>query len=314
MASRKFLNSQAVETDSGDVIDVVKNYSWTVSNVALAREECPRIIIKERQQTTSSIRQSMQYLAGQAAGILKGDIKDAYAGLYQVDENIKGNTYILPYYNQYHHNTANAWGENKGSIGKTVASGLGKVAAAAGVIFPSAGIEGAKSWEGSTPTEYTFTFQLLNTVSWDKAIDNKNFIQAIINNNLMDKMDFVAIRPPAICFVSIPGMRGKTVAVVSAINVANIGQMNFYDSAELKQLGRKYTGGVTNEIDGFLPDATFNLPDAYEISITIQELLTESRQIFANELDGKKVFSRVKPGPQNVQEVIEKFKSAIPGT
>lgn len=276
MASKDFINAGS----ASGIVDVVKDYSWSVSNSKLwARKEVPTIEITEFQQTVSSVRQAMEYWANQAKGLTpKGPVRDPYAGLYAVDKSIKGNSYIFPFYSTYHHNITNAWGENKGVIGEA-----GKIAAdyateIARTFFPSAGIESAKSWEGSQTPPYQFMFQLLNTVNPDVDIkNNKALIRALLNNNLLDKIDFISIRPPAICQIRIPGVRGTTVGVMSTISVENIGQIN--------KIGKE------------------NIPDAYQIGITIQELLTESRQIFSDELKDGKVFADIKQTIKGIEDV-----------
>ncbi len=286
MAENQSIKMIKIGGDSGTV-DVVNDYSWSVSNKKLtSRKEVPQIHIKEFQQTVSSIRQSMTYLANQATGVVKGQVKDPYAGLYAVDKSEPGNYYVLPYYNQYHHNIQNAWGENKGSIGQVASEGLNVITNAAKVVFPSAGIEGAKSWEGSQPSRYNFSFYLLNTVNPSVDIErNRELIRTMINNNLMDKIDFIAIRPPALCEIKIPGIRGTTVGVMENINIQNMGQLNYYG------------------------ETIGNVPDAFMVTVSIQELLVESRQIYADELKGGKVFADIKQNIQGAQDIINQSPS-----
>lgn len=274
-------------------VDVVTSsaYHWTVSNSTKARDQVPRILISEFQQTATSIAQGIKYWSNQLSGLIatnqtsgRGELTskkpppDPYAQLYSVDNSEFGNTYVFPFYCPQHHTITNSWGENKGTIGG-YASKISSIATEAGrVLFPSAGIESAKAWEGSTPYEYTFSFQLLNTV--DPVNDKKNnqeLIRVLINNNLLDKVDFLAVRPPAICQVTVPGIRGKTVAVMRNIVIENLGQIN----------------RIAGE----------NIPDAYGLTITIQELLTESRQIWGNQLGN--VFAFVEGATSSVQEALQ---------
>lgn len=274
--------------------DVVGKYSWAASLTEKARKEIPYIEIIEYQQTLSSILQAINYFSGHVRqAIDEGKTTDPYAGLYSVSKTEVGNMYRFPYLNGYHHNITNAWGENKGVIGKSASDILETITSGAKAIFPSAGIEGAKSWEGSQPATYNFTFHLLNTINPTEDIPrNIRLINALINNNLLDKIDFVALRPPAICEVVIPGIRATTVAVMNNINITNIGQLN------LMKLTDK--------------GADIAIPDAYEITISIQELLTESRQIWSGALaakgDGSSksvVFSEVDPGFSGIQSGVE---------
>jgi hypothetical protein len=270
------------------VVDVVNNteYHWTVSNKNLARAEVPTIIIKEYQQNVSSIEQGIRYWANQAKVLTAtGVTADPYEALYSVSNAEEGNEYTFPFYSTYHHIIQNAWGENKGVVGQTVRTVEEAVTQAARVVFPSAGIESAKSWEGTTPVTYQFSFQLLNT--YDPLNDiakNKELIRALIHNNLLDKIDFISVRPPAICEIRIPGIRGTTVGVLNTINVENMGQINRIDEV--------------------------NVPDAYNITITVQELLTESRQIFEDELKDGKVFAKVQAAPVGVAEAPEAVTGA----
>lgn len=260
-------------------MDVVKNYHWSVSHRTEALNEVPTIVINEYQQNQSSIQQGIRYWANQAKVVkdTKGQTADPYAALYSVEKSERGNSYVFPFYSTYNHVIQNAWGENKGTIGEIAATIQNAVTTAAKAVFPSAGIESAKSWEGTTPQQYQFMFHLLNTVHPKEDIaKNRKLIDALINNNLLDKIDFISIRPPAICEIKIPGVRATNIGVMAAINVENVGQIN--------------------NIDGL------NIPDAYQITITVQELLTESRQIYAGALDGGKVFSFVDVGPQGVSD------------
>lgn len=294
-------NTRSIEmiylgVDEGNVVDL---YNWSASLSPLARKEVPYIEITEFQQNLSSITQSLNYFASTVDKSLgDGGTSDPYAGLYGISSTERGNTYKFPYLNNYHHNITNSWGENKGVIGSSIKALSEAITSIAKIAYPSAGIEGQKTWEGSTPATYNFTFHLLNTINPKKDIKkNTKLIHALINNNLLDKMDFVALRPPAICQVWIPGVRAVNVAVMNNINIQNIGQMN------------------RMSVDGKL----IMVPDAYEITINIQELLTESRQIWDGGLAGGVVFSTTEgelgfkdPGNQLARRVTSLVPVEVP--
>jgi len=267
-------------------VDVVGSYRWSASKVALALEEVPRIIITEYQQNLSSIAQGVDYWANQGKTFTTtGKTADPYAGLYTVNQAELGNTYTFPFYEIYHHSVQQSWGENKGGI-----PFLGKVKefaqSAARAVFPSAGIETAKTFEGTGPVSYSFTFHLFNTVDPSTDIQkNKDLIRMLINNNLADKVDFLVIRPPAICEVEIPGMRGKTVGVMSNIAINKMGQINYMNGE--------------------------NIPDAYAITISIQELLTESRQIWGDQLKNSKVFTMMEGGGVGLENSPQQLKNTL---
>ena len=260
------------------IVNVVENYRWSVSTSKLATSEVPTIEITEYQQSTSSMIQAMSYYATQTidsidSGTLSGD---PYEKLYAVDKREQGNMYILPYYSAYHHYIENRWGENKGTISKMAAKAQSFATDLTKAVYPSANIEAAYSWQGSTPATYTFSFQLLNTVNPETDIpENRTFINTLLHNNLFDKLNIIAMRPPAICTIYIPGIRELTIGILHIV-IENFGQVN---SMKLESESKKV-----------------NIPDAYNITITVQELLLESRQILAGVLTDKesgKVFADI---------------------
>lgn len=265
-------------------VDIVNNYRWSVSKTSFAMDMVPRIIIQEYQQNLSSAIQAAKFFAGKIEEATTAAGVDPYEGLYSVDKTERGNKYIIPYYSEYHHSIANAWGENRGVVGAAinkVAEGITEIAR---TFLPSAGIEAAKAFEGTQPQEYTFSFFLFNTIDPKTDIkNNRDLIKALINNNLLDKIDIISIRPPAICSVLIPGMREETVAIMSKIFIQNMGQINYMEG--------------------------INVPDAYSITITIQELLVESRQILKG---NTKVFSGVETLTETTAGIRQENPALVP--
>lgn len=270
---------------NGGIVDIVNDYNWTVSTSDLARKEVPVIKIKEYQLTFSSIRNAGQYWFGQAAGLLEtGKTGDPYEGLYNVEAGQPGNEYTIPYYNEYHHEIRNAWGHNVGLFPEMANQITETVTKVAQAWYPSAGIEQAKSWEGTDAAIYNVTFYLFNTVDPDNDIKkNKELIYALCNNNLKDKIDFLVTRPPCICQVEIPGVRGKTVAALTRVAISNMGQIN--------------------KIDGD------NVPDAYQIQLEVKELLNESRQILAGQ--AKKIFAEVEGVTGGIDTDVEAVRDQL---
>lgn len=249
------------------ISDVVNNLSWSVSNSTLARKECPIIQFTEYQQTVAAFTQSLNFLALQGSKNLKdGDTAneaitktndDPYKGLYTGDPT--GNFYTFPFYNQYHHETTNSWGENRGNLQGVVDKGLDYLRK---FYLPTAGMEVAQQWQGSTASIFTFSFYLLNTV--DPKVDipkNVAFVTALVHNNLLDRKNIFAGAPPVIYSYSIPGIRTSPAAVLSNVTIRNIGQINMI-------------GGQ-------------NIPDAYEVLLTVTDLIKESRQIYRGASGGK---------------------------
>jgi len=115
----------------------------------------------------------------------------------------------------------------------------------------------------------------------------------------MDKVNLIAQRPPAICHISIPGMRGATVGIMKTITVQNIGQLNYVDPRTIGIEGSSVIdfASLANK------DEKYNIPDAYQITITVEELLVESRQVWDGALsDNSKVFANVDSSIEAVEE------------
>ena len=174
--------------------------------------------------------------------------------------------FIIFHFIHHHHAVDNAWDHNAGGLIEKINSVAMPVLK--DFFMPSAGIERAKAWQGTTAASYSFTFQLLNTISLNALRNNRILIQTLVNNNLMNRRDAIGIDPPVLYEITVPGIRTCPAAVISNLRIENIGQMNNIDSR--------------------------NVPDAYEITITIQELLIESRQIYQQVfLPGAKVVSAI---------------------
>lgn len=245
--------------------DIVHNYKWTISQMSPeALAEIPIIHLVEYQQTVSGLAQQINYWALQAQGVIRDlaawdNSQDPYKGLYVADAT--GAEFVFPFLENYHHTVTNNWGDNKGPLGEFVQN---VIVPAAKVLKPNAGIEPPKAWEGSSAVSYTFKFQLLNTVDgdWEK---NKTFINRMIMANLQNRLNSVASEPPVFYSIDIPGVRFAPVAVISNFTVSNEGQLN--------------------NIKGQL------IPDAYQLTFNITELISESRQIFDGVVTGSKITS-----------------------
>jgi len=277
-----------VELDDGNVVD---NYSWTVSNKKIAREQCPRLILKEWQQTRSSVLQGINFFAHQAysgyqayKGFGKGP--DGYNSLYAAVKT--GNEYVLPYYNEYNHTVTNSWNRNKGIVGNSLDTFIVNPAKA---IYANAGIETAKQWEGTSEALLMVSFRLLNTINPSVDIaKNYKLINALIYNNLLDRQNILVAAPPCIYEMKIPGIRNSPACVIREITVQNIGQVNRMDApAGFEEIGGKIA-----------------IPDAWNIIIQIQELLTESRQIFAGVTDKSKVITSINESlERNIEDIVD---------
>lgn len=94
-----------------------------------------------------------------------------------------------------------------------------------------------------------------------------------------NQMSATLAAPPCLYSISIDGLRYAPVAVIESIQIQNLGVLRLIN-------------GIT-------------VPEAYQVQINIQELLPESRQIFAGVLGGSKVvaISENSDAPQAFEEL-----------
>jgi len=315
-------NLGLIADDDGDIVDVVKLYDWTVGNI-WARKNVPSVTLIEYQQTSQSIIQSIKYWLTQGrqlgeqlggttwnifsnsdSGIVNNltniaalsPSSEPYKGLYMAKKT--GNVYRFPYLNSYHHNITNSWGDNKGFIGELVEEFTLKTARR---LYPSAGIETQRAWEGTTQATYDIEFQLLNTVNTSQSniLKNRALVNRLINSNLAWRINSLAAVPPVLYEIDIPNIRHSPVAIVQNLAVTNLGHMD-------KE----------------------GIPDAYNVVLSIQELIIETRQIFAGATGRGSKVSAITPdllpseglvqnrgddfvGPLNPNEFMNKNTNAI---
>lgn len=247
---------------------------WTASdfNADFANANFPYIELIEYEQTHGAIlAQFNQWLrlGQQIVEKLTNVINkvDPYDLLYIAKPT--NNQYYLPYFMQYHHSINNHW----------EASGLAEIGGVKAVLdigqtvaqlwSPAVGLTVPRSFKGTDDASYGIEFTLFNTVDLESAdgklpvgmMRNKEFIETIIQQNLFDFKDSgIVIRPPSLYEVMIPGIRYCPVAIISSLTVNNVGSMNRYGN--------------------------YIYPDAWSVTINIQELIKESGQIYKDATSG----------------------------
>lgn len=234
---------------------------WTASEYTEAGYgKMPKIILTSYQQTMSLILQGLNFWSQRAtiaaARFLRVvDVQreaNPYYAMYLARGPLK--IYTLPYFSDYHHEIQQNWQENQGPLGAWEAKFRSVIESVQKVKTPSAGIVRPKSWAGSNDSSYTIEFPLLNTVHSEDYSKNQNVIKSLIKDNLHSQQGTAGQLPPVIYTVSIPGVRFSPAAVVTRLWITNQGTMN--------QIG--------NDI----------IPDAWNVQITIRELINESEEIY----------------------------------
>ena len=142
-----------------------------------------------------------------------------------------------------------------------------------------------KVHNGLADATLTTQFQLFNTMGNGMSTISRNYkiLQALQYNNLPDKTSVFTYMPPVIYEMEIPGVRYCPAAYIAQLVVENIGQVN----------RRLLT----------VDEKTFfcNIPDAWDITLSINEMLPESRNIFEGISNRGSKIHVIEPG------IVDKF-------
>lgn len=248
--------------------NVYKNLRWGINAPGQDFiEEVPIIILTEYQSNSGPVLEDLLYTIKVGEGVL-----DAFAGkkvnpyLSIYNGVLTGNLYQLPFFSTYNHTMSSNWGDPDAANTPTAIGrdAVGKI----GGIFQRGLVEKRRVWKGATPASYSFSFTLYNT--FDPMADipkNLQFIRTLIHNNLADRTSFATLLPPCFYKLEIPGVRYAPVVSLDGIDVQNIGQVN------------RRTMALPNEA-GEYKDVSVNIPDAWEITISVSEIHNESRDIY----------------------------------
>lgn len=284
------LASTAVPGAGGGMIDVVKNYKWTLSNVQPQLSEIPYIHLKEYKMTESSIKRQGSFYATVATqggvdlkkGVTKQASKSAetlapYRELYPKD-NATGFQYKFPFFNDTSFDLSSPNWESTDPIGEsikkmtsgfdklfgsklgeTVQKGIDAVTAIgeAGLAmeYPSVGItDRPRVFMCHNDRTIRINVTLFNTHSPDDWYKNRDLAYLIMSQNLFNKRDHMTGIPPVFYEVYVPGQYFCYAACMTDIKVKNLGNQRM--------------------LDGYI------IPDAYEFDLTLSEMTKPSKNQF----------------------------------
>lgn len=301
-------NSRVYGTSSGtQIIDVVNEMSWTLSNKA-SRKDAPRMRLVEYQQSTGQLIAACIYFSRVVKDFSfnsltdntltnKSDPIEVYKLKYFGEKT--GYEYSIPYFNPKNLSRSNTFGSDEnpfksftdfaGQIKSGLLAGGGsgggpitKLIGNLGLIGPLAGtgldlinsaiqgqinFEFPKAWENTSPETYSTTFDLVNTTSTDDVINNWKFCHLLSYQNSPSRRNFAIMDPPVIYSMSIPGIVDLPVCYVNDLQITNLGNTRIIQIEGKKRI----------------------VPEAYRISISLTSLLLPSRNIMAATRDGKTV-------------------------
>lgn len=142
---------------------------------------------------------------------------------------------------------------------------VGVKAYGAGQGSPYAGIEQPMYYSGTTKNTYTITFPLFNTSSLQEIRRNLDFIRAFQFQNLINRTSVATYTPPVI-YQSVPNEHNS-----------GIGLQYFYvDNFMAKNIG------AIRSIDIKNGGIKVPVPEAYEITISLREMITSSRNLYSS--------------------------------
>lgn len=264
--------------------DVIKNFKWTLSR-NYDTEEVPYVQLREFFIDESTITQQINFYTNaiiNAAKSDKGGQLGPYEELYPKNKP-SGNVYKLPYFSEvnFEVNTpvwqsldtleqgAKAAESIAGILGgraaaEFVSGATNAIGAATGAVlaanYPKVGImDRPRLWQNHDFRSITVKFPLFNTYDPTDWAKNRAFCWTLINSNLYYKRDFITGIPPVFYEVWIPGQHYSYASCVTNLTVNNRGNM------------RKFIDKKNREMI---------VPDAYDISITLTDMVMPSRNLF----------------------------------
>lgn len=266
---------------AGYAVDIVNDYIWTLSNVGAFNGEIPTIRIKEYKCNESSIKKQYNLytnIAKDTAKNLAGLGREDKSGLSIYADifpktHPTGFIYTFPYFSQtaFELNTQewqalDSLGDSLGQIADNL-GGVGKAVKAAGELavaasnfalnlkYPSVGVvDRPRMFNSHASRQIVISFPLYNTINEGDWFRNRNFIYGLMNQNLFYKRDYITGVPPVFYDISIPGQYYCYAACITNIKIDNLGNI------------RQLEGNI--------------VPDAYQVSITLSEMVMPSQNQF----------------------------------
>lgn len=250
-----------------ELIDVTNEFDWTLApKTQYARANVASLTLTQYEMDANTLLANLIYWGKHL--IKPGG--NPYDGLYMAEKT--GVVFQLPWFEEYHHNITQNWEDFKGlestSLGEKAIKGWGVITNSPGIA-----INTQKIWKGGSRATIPYTLTLFNaTEDSEKSIkQNQKFINRLIASTLHDQQGVTAVVPPAIYTMNIPGVRYSPACVISNLEISNIGTIVKYNSDTIEK--------------GYV------IPEAWRIKFSINELISESRQIFEG---ATKITARVK--------------------
>lgn len=250
-------------------INIVNDFPWTTTTKK-GRTETPFAQLREYRILQSSLVNSARYYT---AGVTQQVVSSkneylrkkhvsGYAGFMDW-EHPTGFQYWLPYFSENGPSVTSSWTTldivEKARNASSTVDALAKIG---GFIYeaqyPRVGImDRPKLWESSDFRTININFPLYNTLDHKDIQKNWEFCYLIAYQNMFNKRDFVTAIPPVFYTVYVPGQFFSIAMYVSDLKIYNRGNMRKFE------VGGKYR----------------NIPDVYEINITLTDMIMPSQNM-----------------------------------
>lgn len=265
-------SSKLIDFRRRDIICTASDYNNDASTT-----DFPYIQLVEYEPSLSNLVAQIEYIKDHT---YPNDNTNIYNGLYIAKPT--GFTYVLPYYSEYHHQISQGWEEMQGTGIEVLDAAVNLAITLTKVTQPAAGWLYPKSYTGPNETTYSVSFDLINSVSRsgsttidlgsnlgsqsiayleDVAGKNKRFLERLIHQNLASISKGTSVVPPCWYEIYIPGVRWSPASIIQGIQVTNKGVMNNWNN--------------------------YVVPDAWEITLQVRELIAESQNLFDEAILGR---------------------------
>jgi hypothetical protein len=275
------------------IVDVLNTMKWKNNG---SNDEVPSIWATEFELKFGTTATNLVQLLTQGKNVyqvlknkfLTGDNPNASLDTFltMYASNRTGFAYNFPYLNTNAglKKVTNNWGAEKsllesiGSGGESSAgSKLDMVASVAGAatsfFTPKFGFEEVQSFQGTSQQSLTISFPLYNTIDIDSAFDHYSFVNLLTFQNLKTRTTMMSYIPPKIYTVDSFSLGGiyMAAAYISDLSIESI--------------------GTTRKMDIFKDFGSREvlIPEAYKITITFTDLVSQSSNVFAATMGAKKV-------------------------
>jgi hypothetical protein len=277
--------------EGNGLVDVHGKMRWSNSG---NREEVPRLLLSEYTLDYSRWSSNLNAIESAVNNINNGAGFDPYLKLYSgTPTNF---WYNLPYLvkpgDSIRGEISNTWEDidTAKAIGNTLGGKVGSIISKAGEVItgaagqfsPGFGTEPIRGFKSTADNKIIISFPLYNTYSIKEANDHFSFVSLIAFQNLKTRTSFVSFLPPKI--YNIDGRTSGGVYMAAA----------YISDLKIDSIG---TTRCFSELD----ENTI-IPEAYKVTITFTDLLTQSANVMYGALGGQKV------------QVIDPFPSGATGS